>query len=188
MDRFPGLAEKFAVAGWLIPTSELRFGKPLGNGASGVTYHGTYKDRGVAIKAYSPSILARDASSVRNEMELMSTLRHENIIEFIGLALSSDPPAAALVTAYAPKGELGNALYSSRTVKRRGDLVKFRIALGLAKGLEYLHGKGVIHRDIKPANILLDEEFNPMLTDFGFSRFVDNSGDMTGGKQPRQYC
>jgi serine/threonine protein kinase len=181
MERFAGMAEKFAAEGWLIPSSELKFGKPLGYGASGTTYAGTYKGRAVAIKAYSPTILERDAVSVKNEMQLMATLRHPNIIEFCGPCLSDDPPAASLVTAYAPRGELGHALYGNRALKKKGDAVRFRVAIGLAMGLQYLHGKGVIHRDIKPANILLDDDFNPMLTDFGFSRFIDNSGDMTGG-------
>lgn len=180
MDNFGELAVKFQREGWLIPQSEVQFGKILGRGASGVTYSGECRGRRVAIKAYSPTILARDASSVRTEMEIMSSLRHPNIIEFVGLCLSSDPAAAALITAFASRGELGHALHDSRRIRRMSNEYKFRIAIGLARGIQHLHEKDVVHRDVKPANVLLDDDFNPMLTDFGFSRLIDDSGDMTG--------
>lgn len=179
-DNFASLAAKYEEAGWLIPQSEVTFGKVLGKGASGVTYVGECRGSQVAIKAYSPSILARDAASVEKEMEILSNLNHPNIIKFFGLCLSQEPLAAALITTFAPRGELGHALHDSRSIRRRGDECKFRIAIGLAEGIQHLHQKDIVHRDVKPANILLDEAFNPMLTDFGFSRFIDHTGNMTG--------
>jgi serine/threonine protein kinase len=178
--NFAALREKYAAEGWLVNKEELEMGKPLGDGASGVTYGGTYKGQKVAVKSYSPAVLARDPESVKNEMDIMSTLKHPNVIGFVGLLLDTEAESIGLVTKLASKGELGHALHSSKVLRRKGDAVKFGIAIGLAKGLQYLHERDIIHRDVKPANILLDDDFSPMLTDFGFSRFVDNSGDMTG--------
>ncbi|KAI0561505.1 Serine/threonine protein kinase [Gracilaria domingensis] len=112
----------------------------------------------------------------------MSKMRHKNIVQFKGMYLTKDPPGAALVTRFAEKGELGHALYNSRLVRKKGDAMRFNIVLGLAEGLKYLHSNDVIHRDIKPANILLDDDYEPMLTDFGFSRFIDHDQNrqMTG--------
>lgn len=156
--------------------------KRLGDGASGVTYLGEFETQKVAVKAYSASILNNDINSVKNEMNIMSKMRHKNIVQFKGLCLRKDRPAAALVTKFAERGELGHALYSSRLVRRKGDVLRFKIVIGLAEGLKYLHSYHVIHRDIKPANILLDDNYEPMLTDFGFSRFIDadSTDKMTG--------
>jgi serine/threonine protein kinase len=169
------------AAGWVLRKNEVVLQKQLGRGASGVTYLGEANGRAVAVKVYSERILAKDIASVRNEILIGATLKHPNVTEFVGVLV--DPPAvAALVTAFLPRGELGNALYgtSGSSIRRKGDEAKFRIALGTAKGLQYLHANNVIHRDIKPANILLDNDYNAYLTDFGFSRHVDPDVHMTG--------
>mmetsp|Transcript_1898 Transcript_1898/g.3353 ORF Transcript_1898/g.3353 Transcript_1898/m.3353 type:complete len:304 (-) Transcript_1898:527-1438(-) len=179
-DKFAGLSEKFEKEGWLIPEKDVKFGKVLGRGASGVTYIGVWQDKKVAIKAYSVAVLKNDADAVKNEMELMSKLRHPNIVGFCGLCLSTDPLAAALITEFAPFGELGDALYQKNLFKKKGPSLKFDVSLGLAEGLKYLASNNVVHRDIKPANVLLGEDLRAMLTDFGFSRLADSSGNMTG--------
>lgn len=181
-EKFAELIEQFESSEWLIDENDMQFGKKLGDGASGVTYVGEYRGEKVAIKSYSASILINDIRSVKNEMDILSKMRHKNIVQFRGLVLPRDKPSASLVTKFAQRGELGHALYSSRLVRRRGDALRFQIVLGLAEGLKYLHSYNVIHRDIKPANILLHDDCEPMLTDFGFSRFIDNDSNdnMTG--------
>lgn len=180
MEKFEGLSKKYAEEGWLIPEADLTFGRVLGRGASGTTYMGSLRGEDVAIKAYSVSILRNDAVSVKNEMDIMARVKHENIVAFRGLCLSMDPPAAALVTVFATGGELGDALYKKHSIRKGGDAARYKVAIGLARGLRFLHANGLIHRDIKPANVLLDANGEPLLTDFGFSRMVDVSGDMTG--------
>lgn len=182
MQKYNELFQQFEKSEWLIDENEIVIGKKLGDGASGVTYVGEYNKEKVAIKTYSASILTNDINSVKNEMDILSKLRHKNIVQFRGLMLRKDRPSASLVTKFAQRGELGDALYSNRIVRRRGDPLRFKIVLGLAEGLKYLHSYNVIHRDIKPANILLDDDFEPMLTDFGFSRFFDkdSNDNMTG--------
>ena len=51
---------------------------------------------------------------------------------------------------------------------------KYIILLGIAIGMKYLHSLGIIHRDLKPGNILLDEELNPRICDFGCSFISDD--------------
>lgn len=177
---FAAAKEKYAAAGWLVARNELEMGKKLGDGASGVTCAAVYRGRRVAVKAYGTAILQRDPQAVRNEMDILASVSHPNVIGFVGIVLEQEPDELALVLKLAAKGELGHALHSSKILRRKGDAVKFDIAIGVANGLQYLHDRGIIHRDIKPANILLDDDLRPLLTDFGFSRFVDKSGDMTG--------
>lgn len=182
MKKYLELIAKFDNSEWLIEEKDINYTKKLGDGASGVTYLAQYQNDKVAVKAYSPGILTHDINSVKNEMDIMSKMNHKNIVQFKGLCLRKDRPAAALVTKFAEKGELGHALYNSHLVRRKGNPMRFKIVLGLAEGLRYLHSYHIIHRDIKPANILLDDNYEPMLTDFGFSRFIDqdSTDKMTG--------
>lgn len=182
MNNYRELIAQFDNSEWLIDQSEINFSKKLGDGASGTTYLGTFKGEKVAIKSYSAGILRHDINSVKNEMDILSKMQHKNIVHFKGFVLHKDKPSAALVTKFAEKGELGDALYKSYLIRRKGNALRFKIVLGLAEGLQYLHSYNVIHRDIKPANILLDDNFEPLLTDFGFSRFFDHDSTqkMTG--------
>lgn len=182
MQNFLALCKHFDESEYIIDEAEIKFDKKLGDGASGTTFLADCQGQKAAVKVYSASILVNDINSVKNELEILSEIRHKNIITFLGLCLRQDPPGAALLTRLAENGELGHALYNSRIVRRKGDALRFKIVVGLAQGLKYLHSKNVIHRDIKPANILLDGDFEPMLTDFGFSRFIDRDKNtqMTG--------
>lgn len=85
-----------------------------------------------------------------------------------------------MVTKLACYGEVGGAIHKSRDLKRRGSSVRYRIALGMANALSYLHSQGIIHRDVKPGNVLLDDDFEPLITDLGLSRYIDASGCMSG--------
>lgn len=175
--------DTYKESGWCIEEQDLQIIRVLGNGASGTTYEGKYREAKVAVKAYSAKILKEDFVSVRNEMELLAHLSHPNIIKFYGICFMTNPFAACLVTELAPHGELGKALYPKSGINlfsRLNQDVKFKIAIGIARGLQYLHSNKIIHRDVKPANVLLDEQNEPKLTDFGFSRLVDYSGQMTG--------
>lgn len=175
--------DTYKESGWCIEEQDLQIIRVLGNGASGTTYEGKYREAKVAVKAYSAKILKEDFVSVRNEMELLAHLSHPNIIKFYGICFMTNPFAACLVTELAAHGELGKALYPKSGINlfsRLNQDVKFKIAIGIARGLQYLHSNKIIHRDVKPANVLLDEQNEPKLTDFGFSRLVDYSGQMTG--------
>lgn len=188
MEKFKQLYEQFENSEWLVSERDIEIGKKLGDGASGITYVGEYKNEKVAIKMYSVGILLNDLNSVKNEIDILTKLQHKNIVQFRGLMfngfddIESKRPFASTITKYAERGELGDALYKSRIIKRKGNELRFKIVIGLAQGLKYLHSFNVIHRDIKPANILLDENFEPLLTDFGFSRFFDKDSqdNMTG--------
>ena len=178
--QIAALIPRYEAHGLLIKEEELSMLSVLGKGASGVVHKARYRSEMVAVKIYDHSMLAQDFGSCKNEMDIMCAMRHENIIPVKGLLLRATPARAGLVMALAAKGELGDALHKTRIIKRGGSALKYKIAIGMAKGLKYLHSHNVIHRDVKPANVLLSENGEAMLTDFGYSRYIDHTGMMTG--------
>ncbi|KAJ8645469.1 hypothetical protein MRB53_007217 [Persea americana] len=111
------------------------------------------------------------------EVATLSSIRHVNVVQLYCSITSED--SSLLVYEYLPNGSLWDRLHTCRKV----DLdwgTRYEIALGAAKGLEYLHHgceRPVIHRDVKSSNILLDEFFKPRIADFGLAKIVQaNAG------------
>ncbi|POM70672.1 TKL protein kinase [Phytophthora palmivora] len=111
------------------------------------------------------------------EITLMGSLKHERIVEFIGVAWDSLRNLSA-VTEYMERGDLRDVLHA---LKHHDSNVgsgmtwygkKLTIALNIAEGLAYMHSLNpkVIHRDLKSKNVLLNNEYEAKLSDFGVSR------------------
>ncbi|CAH1453400.1 unnamed protein product [Lactuca virosa] len=122
-----------------------------------------------AVKRLNPSNNQGDADFWR-EIMLLSKYKHENIILLLGFCYQSKE--RILVYEYAPKNSLNNHLHDPKF----SWIQRLKICLGAARGLEYLHNprggqQRVLHRDIKSANILLDQNWNAKIADFGFSKY-----------------
>ncbi|GMY35593.1 cysteine-rich receptor-like protein kinase 3 isoform X1 [Fagus crenata] len=104
-----------------------------------------------------------------NEVNLISGIHHKNLVKLLGCSITG--PESLLVYEYVPNQSLHD--YFS-IVKKNLQLLswdmRFKIILGTAEGLAYLHEKLIIHRDIKLSNVLLDEDFEPKIADFGLAR------------------
>ncbi|MED6105983.1 hypothetical protein PIB30_000772 [Stylosanthes scabra] len=118
-----------------------------------------------------------------NEVNLITGIRHKNLVKLLGCSIEG--PESLLVYEFVSNGSLDQILFGkdSRIVltwKQR-----FNIICGVAEALAYLHGGAqskIIHRDIKSANILLDQNLNPKVADFGLARFVtENRSHVTTG-------
>ncbi|XP_021718638.1 receptor-like protein kinase HAIKU2 [Chenopodium quinoa] len=115
------------------------------------------------------------------EVKTLSSIRHINVVKLYCSITSED--SSLLVYEYMPNGSLWDRLHSNKKLALDWQS-RYEIALGAAKGLEYLHhgyDKPVIHRDVKSSNILLDEFLKPRIADFGLAKIpqVNTNCDST---------
>ncbi|CAN0920911.1 Receptor-like protein kinase 7 [Linum grandiflorum] len=154
----------------------------IGNGSKQVAVkHIWMTGRGGSCRS-SSAILAKDKRKLWSpefeaEVATLSTVRHVNVVKLYCSITSED--SNLLVYEYLPNGSLWDRLHSSSSDKVVMDWeLRYAIALGSARGLEYLHhcfDRPVIHRDVKSSNILLDEEWNPRIADFGLAKILHGS-------------
>ncbi|BAT86950.1 hypothetical protein LR48_Vigan09g256600 [Vigna angularis] len=107
------------------------------------------------------------------EVATLSSIRHVNVVKLYCSITSED--SSLLVYEFLPNGCLWDRLHTCKEKSKMGWEVRYDIALGAARGLEYLHhgcDRPVIHRDVKSSNILLDEEWKPRIADFGLAKIL----------------
>ncbi|KAG6553950.1 hypothetical protein Mapa_004867 [Marchantia paleacea] len=170
-------------------TGQFQEESKLGQGGFGSVYKGVLPDTGqsVAVKRVS-SESKQGFKEFMAEVSIISELRHRNVVKLLGWC--SDRDKFLLVYELMPNGSLDRALFHPAAGSVLSWELRFKIILGAAEALHYLH-KGwrqqVIHRDFKSSNILLDEEFNAMLGDFGLARKVDHHQDVATTKVAGTY-
>ncbi|XP_042032066.1 LEAF RUST 10 DISEASE-RESISTANCE LOCUS RECEPTOR-LIKE PROTEIN KINASE-like 2.1 isoform X2 [Salvia splendens] len=107
-----------------------------------------------------------------NEIATIGRIHHVNIVKLVGYCAHGSK--LALVFDFMTNGSLEKYLFSRENMKPLNWETKFEIAVGVARGIEYLH-RGcdiqILHFDIKPHNILLDDKFIPKISDFGLAKF-----------------
>ncbi len=147
---------------------EYKIGGPIGTGRFGNVYlarkKGTQKD--VAIKVINKSQLKREKleHQIDREIEILSLVNHENIIQMIDHF--EDEDRIYIVTNYAEGGELYQKL---KQAKLLSEYTVGKYIFQLSDAVSYLHQLNIIHRDIKPENILLTSNDDILLCDFGWS-------------------
>ncbi|KAK6644096.1 hypothetical protein RUM43_000362 [Polyplax serrata] len=167
----------FADAGWMIQTSELELRESIGKGEFGDVLLGVYRGNKVAVKTLKDSSEA--AQKLLTEALLMTSLRHENLVEMLGLVFSSNH--IYLVTEYMSKGSLVDYLRSrGRLHVTRNDQINF--AFDTCSGMEYLESRKVVHRDLAARNVLISEEGVAKVSDFGLAR--EENFTIDAGKLP----
>uniref|UniRef100_A0ACD5WS26 Uncharacterized protein n=1 Tax=Avena sativa TaxID=4498 RepID=A0ACD5WS26_AVESA len=154
-----------------------KFKDQIGRGASGFVYKGVLKDkRAVAVKRLED--INKGEEEFQHELSVIGSIYHMNLVRVWGFC--SDGPHRILVLEYVENGSLDKTLFSSKDSHILLEWnTRFKIALGVAKGLAYLHHEcleWVIHCDLKPENILLDENLQPKITDFGLAKLMNRGG------------
>nr|XP_043606812.1 receptor-like protein kinase 7 [Erigeron canadensis] len=153
----------------------------IGKGGSGQVYRVSLKNGvDLAVKHIMNSDLGKQRKYFNKqkslefdaEVETLSSIRHVNVVKLYCSITSED--SSLLVYEYMPNGSLWDRLHTTKKLGLDWE-TRYEIALGAAKGLEYLHHgceRPVIHRDVKSSNILLDEHLKPRIADFGLAKIV----------------
>ncbi|KAK2647934.1 hypothetical protein Ddye_015423 [Dipteronia dyeriana] len=149
------------------------FKEKLGQGGYGGVYKGKLLDgQLVAVKLLNTS--KGNGQEFINEVSSISKTSHVNVVTLFGFCLEGSK--RALIYEFMPNGSLEKFSYDEGSLKTSHHLgwdKRYEIALGIARGLEYLHrgcNTRILHLDIKPHNILLDEDFCPKISDFGLAK------------------
>ncbi|KAB8080029.1 hypothetical protein EE612_000364 [Oryza sativa] len=147
------------------------FSEKIGEGGFGSVFRGQLRDStGIAVKRLDGR--SQGDKQFRAEVRSIGTIQHINLVNLIGFC--SDGDSRFLVYEHMPNRSLDTHLFQSNG-KFLDWNTRYQIALGVARGLCYLHESchdRIIHCDIKPQNILLDASFLPKVADFGMAKFV----------------
>ena len=151
----------------------------IGQGAMGLVYRAYHVqlERTCALKVLQGIAPDADTTSrFRHEAQAIAQMRHPNILNVYDFGEHEGMPY--MVVEYVPGGSLANRL-------GEGPLdpgAALRYLRGIAAGLDYAHGLGIVHRDVKPANILLERDDTPVIADFGLVKLMQGTSlrSMTG--------
>ncbi|XP_024966202.1 serine/threonine-protein kinase STY13-like isoform X2 [Cynara cardunculus var. scolymus] len=166
---------------WTIDLRKLSMGSAFAQGAFGKLYKGTYNGEDVAIKLLEKPENDLDRAHLmeqqfQQEVMMLARLKHQNIVRFIGACRK--PMVWCIVTEYAKGGSVRQFL-----TKRQNRSVPLKLAvkqaLDVAKGMEYVHGLGLIHRDLKSDNLLISADKSIKIADFGVARIEVQTEGMT---------
>lgn len=166
-------AQTFTFRELAAATNNFRPDCFLGEGGFGCVYRGQLQGSGqvVAVKQLDRNGLQGNREFLV-EVLMLSLLHHPNLVNLIGYCADGDQ--RLLVYEFMALGSLEDHLHDLPADREALDWnTRMKIAAGAAKGLEFLHDKAnppVIYRDFKSSNILLDEGFQPKLSDFGLAK------------------
>ncbi|KAG8090953.1 hypothetical protein GUJ93_ZPchr0011g27757 [Zizania palustris] len=169
----------------------MKDGNVVGRGGAGVVYVGrTRSGEAIAVKRLNGGGEARHDHGFRAEIRTLGSIRHRNIVRLLAFCSRDQPDqhAAAnlLVYEYMANGSLGEVLHG----KGGGFLSwerRYRIAVEAARGLCYLHhdcSPMIVHRDVKSNNILLGDNFEAHVADFGLAKFLRSTSSSGSGAAP----
>ncbi|KAL9236685.1 hypothetical protein vseg_011323 [Gypsophila vaccaria] len=145
--------------------------RKLGEGGFGEVFKGKLQNgQEIAVKRLSKNSV-QGAKEFKTEVHLVAKLQHRNLVKLLGFCLAKEEKL--LIYEFCSNLSLDRFLFDPTKCLSLNWETRFKIICGIARGLLYLHEDSrlkIIHRDLKASNVLLDNEMNPKISDFGMAR------------------
>ncbi|KAL6646414.1 hypothetical protein ACP70R_018022 [Stipagrostis hirtigluma subsp. patula] len=158
-----------------LRTFTRNYASKVGSGGFGIVYKGSFPDgTPVAVKVLNTTLDRRAEEQFMAEVGTIGRTYHVNLVRLYGFCF--DATMKALVYEYMEHGSLDGYLFDPPPEKMVRFNMLYKIAVGTAKALRYLHeecSQRIIHYDIKPQNVLLGAGLAPKVSDFGLARLCD---------------
>ncbi|CAI9087734.1 OLC1v1021881C1 [Oldenlandia corymbosa var. corymbosa] len=158
----------------LACTNNFAIQNRIGEGGFGPVYKGTLPNgQAVAVKRLSRGS-SQGTEEFINEIALVAKLQHRNLVQLLGYCLEGEEKL--LIYEYVPNRSLDFFLFDQKKQSLLNWSTRYKIIAGTARGLLYLHEDSrlkIIHRDLKASNVLLDQNMNPKIADFGLARLFE---------------
>ncbi|KAL4593759.1 hypothetical protein ACB092_M014300 [Castanea dentata] len=170
MISIPGLPRRFAYEELAAATENFR--TQIGSGGFGTVYRGTLPDNTVVAVKKITSLGIQGKKEFCTEVSIIGNIHHVNLVRLKGFCAQGRQ--RFLVLEYMNRGSLGSTLFGNGPVLEWQE--RLEIAVGTARGLAYLHSEcehRIIHCDVKPENILLNDNLQVKISDFGLSKLLN---------------
>ncbi|GMI91497.1 hypothetical protein like AT4G27290 [Hibiscus trionum] len=165
-------------------TNNFSAANKIGEGDFGPVYKGELQSgQEVAVKRLAENS-GQGLQEFKNEVLLISKLQHRNLVKLLGCCIEREE--RMLIYEYMPNRSLDSFIFDETRRPSLDWRMRHDIIVGIARGLLYLHRDSrlrIIHRDLKASNVLLDNEMNPKISDFGMARRF--RGDQTEANTKR---
>lgn len=168
LDLEPSLAMDWLEISW----DDLHLKERVGAGSFGTVHRAEWHGSDVAVKVLTLQDFHDDQlKEFLREVAIMKRVRHPNVVLFMGAVTKR--PHLSIVTEYLPRGSLYRLLHRPASGEVLDQRRRLRMALDVAKGINYLHclNPPVVHWDLKSPNLLVDKNWTVKVCDFGLSRF-----------------
>eukprot|EP00747_Dinoflagellata_sp_TGD_P067106 gnl/TRDRNA2_/TRDRNA2_155119_c0_seq1.p1 gnl/TRDRNA2_/TRDRNA2_155119_c0~~gnl/TRDRNA2_/TRDRNA2_155119_c0_seq1.p1 ORF type:complete len:971 (-),score=124.72 gnl/TRDRNA2_/TRDRNA2_155119_c0_seq1:122-2848(-) len=153
-----------------INHEDITFHEPIGAGSFGAVWKGSVGGQVVAVKQCKVGD-KHDADMLLLECRYLQKLRHKRLVSYLGCC--NKPPHVVMLVEYMSGGSLYSLLFQK---KRKLEFeTRARMAMQVAEGMTYLHANSTVHRDLKTMNIVMDDQLNCKICDFGLTVTLEKS-------------